>query len=334
MKFLIAGYGSAGRRHVSNLLDLGERDIVLYRSGKSTLPAAESAEFPTETELSRALDHGPDAVIISNPTALHLDVAIPAAEAGCHILIEKPLSHSMARVDELVDAVKRTGARVLVGFQYRFHPGLKMARDWIVQSALGRPAMARAHYADYLPGWHPWEDYRKSYSVRPELGGGVILTLCHPLDYLRWLLGGVDSVWASSQQQGDLDIDVDDTADIGLRFSSGVVGGIHLDYLQHPPSHSFEITGTEASIRWDQTDGIAHLEPNGEKAGDRRQSPAGFDRSEMFVAEMRHFIQVCRREVDPVCPLDEGIASLRLALAAVRAAQEASLIDLDDEPTR
>ena len=83
MKFLIAGLGSIGRQHLRNLVALGERDILLYRTHRSTLPDDELAEFPVETDLGRALDHKPDAVIISNPTSMHLEVAIPAAQAEC-----------------------------------------------------------------------------------------------------------------------------------------------------------------------------------------------------------------------------------------------------------
>jgi predicted dehydrogenase len=326
MRFLIAGYGSAGRRHLKNLLALGQEDIVLYRSGMSTLPGEEPNQFPSESEWTRALEHKPDAVIVSNPTALHLEVAIPAAAAGCHLLIEKPVSHSMERVDDLIEAAESSGARVCIGFQYRFHPGLQKAHRWIEQGAIGQPATARAHYADYLPGWHPWEDYRRSYSARSDLGGGVIHTLCHPLDYLRWLLGEVDSVWATSARLGGLDIEVDDTAEIGMSFSTGAVGTVHLDYIQQPPSHEFEIVGSEASIHWDQTDGIARLTPYAGTSGEGGQSAAGFDRDDMFLFEMRHFLQVCRGEAEPLCPLSEGVASLRLAVAVERAARERKMI--------
>ncbi|MBU1662717.1 MAG: Gfo/Idh/MocA family oxidoreductase, partial [Chloroflexi bacterium] len=132
MKFLIAGFGSIGRRHFRNLLALGERDIVFLRSKRSTLPDAEIAAFPVETDIQAALAHKPDAVIVSNPTSLHLDVALPAAEAGCHIFLEKPISHSMERVDELQAVVQRGGGQILVGFQFRFHPGLLLIKQWLV----------------------------------------------------------------------------------------------------------------------------------------------------------------------------------------------------------
>jgi predicted dehydrogenase len=90
LKFQIAGLGSNGRRHLRNLIELGEEDVVLYRTGKSTISDEELERFPTEYSLEDALAHNPDAVIVSNPTALHLDVAIPAARAGSHLLIEKP----------------------------------------------------------------------------------------------------------------------------------------------------------------------------------------------------------------------------------------------------
>src|SRR5512141_2127299 len=132
MKFLIAGLGSIGRRHFRNLLALGEKDIVLLRTRKATLPEDELAGYPVETDLQEALQkHKPDAVIVSNPTAFHLDVAIPAAETGCAILLEKPISNSMERLDRLEKAVRKSGSKVLVAFQFRFHPGMLRAKQLI-----------------------------------------------------------------------------------------------------------------------------------------------------------------------------------------------------------
>src|SRR4030067_1285470 len=148
MKFLIAGLGSIGRRHFHNLLALGERDILLYRTHHATLPDDELAGFPVETDLRAALAYQPDAVIISNPTALHLDIAIPAAQCGCHILLEKPVSHSMARLEELEQAVHQNGVKVLVGFQFRFHPGLLQVKCLMDEDAIGEPLSVRAHWGE------------------------------------------------------------------------------------------------------------------------------------------------------------------------------------------
>ena len=117
MKFLIAGLGSIGRRHLRNLLALGEKDIILLRTFRSTLPESDLAGFPVETDLSAALDHKPTAVIVANPTALHLDIAIPAAATGCHLLLEKPISHNLKGVEDLV-AAAGAGGRTITGLSW------------------------------------------------------------------------------------------------------------------------------------------------------------------------------------------------------------------------
>jgi predicted dehydrogenase len=259
MKFLIVGFGSIGRRHFRNLLALGERDIVFLRSRRSTLPDNEIADFPVETDLHAALAHQPGAVIIANPTALHLDIAIPAAEQGCNLFIEKPISHSLARVDELQAALTRGGGKAFTAFQYRFHPGLEKIKILLADQVLGRPLSIRVHWGEYLPDWHPWEDYRQGYSARADLGGGVVLTLCHPLDYLRWLFGNVQSLWAFTSANSSLELDVEDTAEIGLCFENSLIGSVHLDYVQRPPGHHLEIIGTDGTIRWNNTDGAVEV---------------------------------------------------------------------------
>src|SRR5512141_1260099 len=112
-KFLIAGLGSIGRRHFRNLIALGEKDIVLLRTRKATLPEDELAGYPVETDVREALGkHKPDAVIVANPTSMHLNVAIPAAEAGCAILLEKPISHSLEHLDILQRAAEKSGSKI------------------------------------------------------------------------------------------------------------------------------------------------------------------------------------------------------------------------------
>ena len=328
MKFLIAGLGSIGRRHFRNLLALGEKDIVLLRTRKATLPDDELTGYPVETDIHEALKkHQPDAVIVANPTALHLDIAIPTAEAGCHILLEKPISDSLNRIEELKKAARKSGIKILVGFQFRYHPTLNKARELIQSNALGKVLTVHAYWGEYLPQWHPWEDYRQSYAARDDLGGGVIRTLTHPLDYLRYLIGEVESLWSFNGHISALELDVEDVAEIGLKFANGAIGGVHLNYFQRPPVHRLEIVGTNGTLRWDNTDGILHLQqmpmPFGSFSEDPPapviqtfSPPVGFDRNQLFVAQTRHFIETIQGKKEPVCTLEDGIMALRLALAA------------------
>jgi predicted dehydrogenase len=327
MKFLIAGLGSIGRRHFRNLVTLGEKDIVLLRTRKATLPDDELAGYPVETDIHEALQkHKPDAVVVANPTALHLDVAIPAAEAGCHILLEKPVSHSLDGLDHLQKAAEKNGSKILIGFQFRYHPTLNKARELIQGGALGQLLTVHVHWGEYLPNWHPWEDYRQSYAARADLGGGVIATLTHPLDYLRYLLGEIEALWSFNGHISPLELDVEDVAEIGLKFASGAIGGVHLNYVQRPPVHRLEIVGTSGTLRWDNADGILHFYRMPAPFGSYSDAPPapvletfplpeGFERNDLFIAQTRHFLNVARETESPVCTLEDGIRVQELVQA-------------------
>jgi predicted dehydrogenase len=328
-KFLVAGLGSIGRRHLRNLVALGERDIVLLRSHRATLPDDELSGYPVETDLTKALaTQKPGAVIIANPTALHLDVAMSAAEAGCAILLEKPISHSMDGLDALETTVRKSGSKVLAGFQFRFHPGMLRAKQLISDGEIGRIISAHVHFGEYLPAWHPWEDYRKGYAARADLGGGVVLTQCHALDYLPWLVGSVDSVWGFTAKLSDLEVDVEDTAKIGIRFASGALGSLHLDYNQQPPSHHFEIIGTKGSLQWDLSDGAVRIYRAEKKEWQTYPLPVGWERNVMFMDEMRHFLAVGRGEVEPSCTLEDGVNVMKLVEAVQESQRTGQLIKI------
>jgi predicted dehydrogenase len=282
-------------------------------------------------QLKEALEWDPEAFIIANPTSLHLDVALPAARAGCHILLEKPVSHSMEGIDDFREALKRGGGKVLVGFQYRFHPGLLRVRKLLEENAIGRPLSVRVHWAQWLPGWHPWEDYRQAYSARAELGGGVILTLCHPLDYLRWLFGEVTELWAFAEKLSDLEIDVEDTAEIGIKFRNHIIGSVHLDYNGQPSVHNMEVIGTQGTLRWDNASCIVDLySVNAQRVGkspswESYPAPTNFERNDLFIAEMQHFLDIVQGVTSPICDLEDGIMALQLSLAALRSARSGKI---------
>ena len=329
MKILIAGLGSIGRRHFRNLKALGETDLVLLRKNLSTLPDDELAGIPVENDLHTALQkHKPQAVVVANPSASHLEIAIPAAQAGCAILLEKPISDSLTGVQDLKTAAQQSGARILVGFQYRYHPTLNKAKEILHNGGIGKVLAVHAHWGEYLPNWHPWEDYRQSYAARADLGGGVIVTLSHPIDYLRYLLGDIADVRAIASHTSGLELtDVEDVAEIAIRFTNGAVGGIHLNYFQRPAVHRLEIVGTQGTLRWDNANGSLHHLRMPDPFGcisatptpaieEVHNLPAGFDRNDLFIAQTRHFLAVARGEVQPICTLEDGIEALKVAIQA------------------
>jgi predicted dehydrogenase len=321
LSVLITGYGSIGRRLVGNLRELGVSDITVYRTGHSTLPESDLSGVTVETDLPTALARRPTAVFVVNPTARHLPTALAAAEAGCHLFLEKPISHTLDGVDDLRELVAAKDLVCCVGFQFRFHPGLREARRLLRSDAIGRLVSVRAHWGEYLPDWHPWEDYRRSYSALNDLGGGVILTLCHPFDYLRWLVGDIVEVSARLGYDG-LDIEAEDTADVQLAFRSGVMGTVHLDYIQRPSEHQVTFVGRNGTLHWDNKDGAVRLFRADRGEWETIGVPKGFERNTMFLDETQHFLACLAGTEVPVCTLDDGIRVLEIALAAKRSAEQ------------
>jgi predicted dehydrogenase len=266
--------------------------------------------------LQAALEWHPNIALITNPTALHVETALACAEANCHLFIEKPLSHTMDGCAELEALVKQRRLVTMIGCQFRFHPLLNRLREQLHAGCIGKVIGAHAEWGEYLPNWHPWEDHRRSYSARKDLGGGVILTLIHPLDYLYWLFDGVKRVHASISSIASLQTDVeDDLAEITLEFTSGVVAQVHLDYIQRPPVHTLTVWGENGRVKWDYyagtlrwefVDGHTHVE----------QVPAGFERNTMFIDELRHFLECVEQNKSTRVPLEDGIEVLKIAIWA------------------
>lgn len=276
--------------------------------------------MPAETDLAAALSRRPVAAIVSNPTALRLEVAGPAAEAGCHLFLEKPVSHTPDGLVELERVAKENGLKVLVGFQFRFHPGLKDVKRLLDASAIGRVVSAHVRWGEYLPNWHPGEDFRRGYSARSDLGGGVLLTLCHPFDYLTWLLGPVQTVMCIVGSRG-FDLGVEDTAHALLTFDSGVTGTVHLDYVQRPPCHDLKVVGSDGTLTWDNSDGAVRIWREDSTTWDVIPVPAGFERNTMFLDEMRHFLACMEGMEEPEVTLADGSRALGIALALKESAR-------------
>lgn len=330
MRFLICGLGAVGRRHLRNLAALGQEDVVLYRTGRSTLENEELKDYPVEHDIVRALERwNPEVTIISNPTSMHMNIALAASKAGSHLFIEKPISHSIEGIHELQEIIIENELHAYVGFQFRFHPGFLYVKRLLEHQEIGEVLSAHVIWGEYLPNWHPWEDYRKSYSARKDLGGGVVLTLCHPFDYLRWLLGEVTEVTAETGQSDLLDLEVEDSADVTLRFEAGYRATVHLDYLQRPTIHQLRIVGSDGILLWDHADGSVRWWSADSSELPTFTVPKGFERNQLFMDEIEHFLQVISGEAESRCSLEDGIKALEIALAVHQSAEHGKRIYLN-----
>jgi predicted dehydrogenase len=313
---LVCGVGSIGERHIHNALGLGIDDIVLYRQRNLPLRSIDRT-FPTYTSLEQALATRPALAIICNPTSMHLDTAIACAKAGCHLLIEKPLSDSLAQVGELEGLINAHDLRCMIAYMGRFHPCIEKVRAWIAQNRIGDIVHYRALWGDYLPDWHPYEDYRMSYAARRDLGGGPTHTLSHELDLLYSFLGQPDKTHALRNDRSQLELETEHGMDMLFHFPAGATANLHLDYFQKPPSRRLEIVGTRGKLVFDYQQSRAELFCNDEATmGEVFDLGGTFDRNDQFVAELKYFLHCVESGSEPRPNLDDGKKVVQMALSA------------------
>lgn len=330
MKILIIGCGSIGQRHLKNLKSIFDGEIIAHRTRKKKVKKLENEyHVKTFSNLDEALYQNPDAVLVTNPTSLHIQSALAAANHGCHLFIEKPISDTLDRIDELIDIIRKKNLVVFVGCNMRFHPCLQFIKKLLYEKRIGKVISARVQMGQYLPDWHPWEDYRKMYSAHRSLGGGIILDAIHELDYIIWLLGDVTRVFSFSDKLSNLDIDTEDVAEILLRFKSGTIAEVHLDYIQRYPTRSCEIIGEEGTIILDIKEGNVKVYTSENKRWEVFEQPKDYDMNQTYIDELSHFINCIKGKEEPLINITEGLKVLKIALAAKESAKIGKIIKIN-----
>ncbi|MGD0784526.1 MAG: Gfo/Idh/MocA family oxidoreductase [Sedimentisphaerales bacterium] len=343
MKVLIVGLGSIGQRHLRNLRQLfgDELEILAYRSIGKNIKISENMTIENDVDLESAyrvkiysdyreiLEQKPDAAIIANPTKLHMSAALEAANLGCHLFIEKPISTSLTEIDKLESIVKEKQLIVMVGYQLRFHPCLQLINELLRQKKIGALISVFAEFGEYLPNAHPYEDYRKGYAARKDLGGGVLFSLSHEFDYLQWLFGMPRRLLTLGGKLSTLEMDVEDTSSI---LMENVVDGrklpihVHLDFLQDPASRNFRIIGEKGKISWDYYSNKVELQV-GRKQNWETFDFNPFERNKLFLDEMSYFMDCIKMHKQTIVDIHEGIKSLRIALAAKRSMETMTVVE-------
>lgn len=323
MKILLVGPGSIGQRHLRNIILLGYTDIaVVSRSGS----IAEFSACTFYNTLSEAINRGLyDAAILCTPTAFHLPALQALLQANIpNIYIEKPISHSYHDMDAIIALQAIHQTNIVVGYDLHFEPGLQKVKTLIDGGIAGKIVSVNAQVGQYLPDWRPAQDYTKTMSAKIESGGGVMLDLVHEFDYLIWLIGSPQLVGCFNTNTQSLQIETEDIAEVLIRFTTGCVGTIHLDYLQQKLVRNCMFTGTAGSIFWNLAESkVAWI---GADKMEHSFSYETFSRNDRFIEIMKSFLS---GNNDPrLTNLFDGLKSLQCVLAAKASAQTQQFIDM------
>lgn len=325
---LVAGSGSIGRRHMANLRRVGVQKLAAIDPDADRLqPMVDELGVVPFSDWEHALTAGkPDVVFICTPPVFHVAQAVEAVRHGAHVFIEKPLSDRLEGVDELVCESTKRQRIVQVGYNMRFHPGIRKLKQLLEAGAIGRVLWAHAEVGQYLPDWRPWQDYRQSYTARRELGGGIILDASHELDYVLWLLGQPAELVCMAGRVSRLEVNVEDCATVLLRFPSGVQADVHMDFVQPNYSRSCVLVGEQGRLSWDyNAHEICLVRPNRET----EITACPCEPNQMYVAEVEDFFACVEQARAPNVGLAEARATLEVALAARRAAFEKTWVSFE-----
>ena len=317
-RYLIVGCGSIGTRHLLNLRTLGVSEISVCDSDpQRCAQATERHGVHTFSRLEDALQNQPDVVFVTTPPSSHMAIALAAAHAGCHLFIEKPLSHTEEGLEELADVVRRARLVTMVGCNMRFHHGPATIKRLLEQEAIGTIISASLDAGMYLPDWHPDQDYRRAYSASCSLGGGVILDGIHEIDYARWLFGEITEVFCQGGRFSHLDIETEDSANILMTVRSGFSVAIHIDYVQRAYARSCKVIGEEGTIVWEIAGPVRWFSAR-TKSWQTVPQPEAYAINEMYIEELRHFLNCVEHPATSALDIAEGIRVTRLALAIKR----------------
>ena len=310
MKVLVVGCGASGRKHINNLTAIDRiKSITVFTGNKDCLNEVNHNDKVTITNSLTNTDA--DFAIIANDTYKHIDTAIPLAERGMHLFIEKPLSHNLNKTNELREIARKKKIKIFIGYNLRFLGAMKYVKEKIAQGVLGRLYFARIEVGQYLPEWRPARDYRDSYSASAAQGGGAALDLSHEVDYMRYLFGD-PAVWKTIKSKAsNLEIDSDDIFEGIYQYQNGFICNVHMDYLQKEKRREIRIVGSNGELNCDFVKKrITMSQEKGNNVVEDKKSL--FDVAQTYKDELVHFIEAIQKDTIPDITLDDGIRALEL----------------------
>jgi spore coat polysaccharide biosynthesis protein SpsF len=293
---LIIGSGSIGQRHIANLKKIGINNITALRSKKGFYK-----ELPQELGVNeieswyQVKNIKPDIAIISNPSSLHIDTALKIFNNVKGIFIEKPLSNNLTGCKELIDTLNDKKITSFIGHNLMFHPIIKEISQFINENDIGKIINIQCQVGQWLPDWHPYENYLEAYYARKDLGGGVALSLIHEIHLALEFAGLSTHVFGEITEYQQLNLDVDVCSDLMIKHKSGAVSQIHLDFLQKASHRSGLFTFEKAWIFYD----FNKMEVTTQKINEephKSYKNSDYDSNNMYIDELKEFI----------CMVEEG----------------------------
>lgn len=316
------GLGSIGKRHLRLAREFfPNSEIRIFRHQKPS--DYNEVSDGCIYSLKDALLFAPHLAVISNPATFHIYTAQALAEAGVHLLVEKPISASLEGVSKLIETCKSNKVVLSVGYNLRFLASLQYFKKLLESSEIGDVISLRCEVGQNLHSWRLGADYRTSVSGQKKLGGGVLLELSHELDYLRWVFGDIEWIKATLSTQSALEIDVEDSVFITVGFvpepdKKQLIGSLNMDFIRHDQTRNCIAIGADGSLRWNGLTGRVDKYSAGSKVWEEL-SGESFKIDDSYRSEWSNFIHCVKNDDLPSVSGTDGLAVLKIVEAARKA---------------
>ena len=310
----IIGLGSIGKRHLNVISEIRpDIEIILVRSGSGEQCVEEKIATQVVYSIDDAIKLGIQAAIVSTPATFHISQSIELAKRNIHMLIEKPLSINLERLTELQKVIISNSLVAMVGYVLRYDPGAIMFKNWIENKITGKIINARIECGSYLPDWRPNQDYRKAVSAISGLGGGVMLELSHEIDYLNWFFGKPIDVQAKITNSKELDIDVEDQAEMFFTASEGFPISLQLDFNRRFPKRQCTVLTSNEELTWNAIKKKLTL-----KAFNKSEISFEYENEteSIYNLQLKKFIDCIENTNKPIVTIQDGIDVMQLIEAA------------------
>ena len=306
-RIIIIGFGSIGQRRYRNLRAMGFKNVYVYDIDARKI----SKGIQQASALDKKILETFDIVFICNPNDEHVKTALMCARAGCHLFIEKPLSHNLKGINTLIKICKAKKLITMVGCNMRFHPCLQFIKTYLDKGKLGNVYTINHEFGWYLPYYRPLQDYRKNYAAKRSAGGGIILDDIHEFDLLFWL-NNFSEVKKSNfiyDKLSKLEIETEDACVADFQFKNKVIGSVRCDYLQQYYARNCKIVGELGSVEWDFNENIVWF-----KAKDKKRAAfkiKKYDANAMYKDEVKYFLECINKRKKTPNDIGDSVVVLK-----------------------
>lgn len=312
-RVVVVGLGSIGRRHARLLNERTDVEVELCEPSVDALEIArkEIGDLRNFDTYDKARASSPDIIWLATPTQFHAEQAIAALDAGCHVFCEKPMADSVENAVAMKHAADASGRIFNIGFMLHFMPAMRRLRELVTSGTLGDIVHIHARVGTYITLVNSLSRYQAANQ------GSLFLDYAHQPDLFYWLTGKIPtSVLVSGFQSGSMELSSDPNVAIAaFDYPDAMIGTIHLNYVQMPQRHDYEIVGSKA---WASLD----FETGEIRIGTRATETVAiehytYERDDLYRAQIDSFLKAVDGQQQPETSAADGIVSTKICCASI-----------------